>query len=311
MPNPPRSGIILSAARAPRGDQSVKKSLKLILVGVLFAGLLPLAGSAQSAVKCPSVRPPKLGFGKPLFIDKNRAGGEPVSVVAQDGSITVSAHAGTTHVYKNPEAAGGVGDFAGSYYNQTLNWRSEDGGESWQYIGLAGSPVGPHSGTSTGFSDPDLAIDGGGNLYNTEIDLANVAVFASPDDGQSWPTANPAAASGDRPWLTGGDEDGEVFLYVNQPKQLVAIDRHGVDVFARQSELPRRRQDDPRPAQAEDRVDRPEWERRCDLGRRRSDVEGLPRFAGGLDAILRSHRRRPCRLDLCGKRRGLQRIDRH
>jgi hypothetical protein len=198
----------------------VKRSLKFVLVTTLFAGLLPLAGTAQSAVKCPTGKPPKLDFGQPTFIDKTRAGGEPVSVVAEDGSITVSAHAGTTHVYKNPEAAPGAGDFASSYYNQTLNWRSEDGGESWQYIGLAGSPVGPHSGSSTGFSDPDLAIDGGGNLYNTEIDLANVSVFASPDDGQSWPTANPAAASGDRPWLTGGDEDGEVYLYVNSPKQL-------------------------------------------------------------------------------------------
>jgi len=197
----------------------VKKALKFVLVTTLFAGLVPLAGAARSAVSCPSVKPPKLGFGQPIWIDKNRAGGEPVSIVAQDGSITVSAHAGTTHVYKNPEAVAGAGDFAGSYYNQTLNWRSEDGGESWQYIGLAGAGTGPHSASSTGFSDPDLTMDAGGKLYNVEIDLANVAVFASPDDGQSWPTANPVAASGDRPWVTGAEAD-EVFLYVNLPKQL-------------------------------------------------------------------------------------------
>jgi hypothetical protein len=194
--------------------------LRFLLVPVLLAALLPLSGAASSSTaNCPSPKPPKLTFDKPTFIDKSRAGGEPVSQVAQDGSIIVSAHAGTTHVYKDPEAIGGGGDFAGSYYNQTLNWRSTDGGKTWAYVGLAGAPVGPHSPTSTGFSDPDLTMDAAGNIYNVEIDLANVAVFGSPDDGQSWPTANPVAASGDRPWVTGA-EANEVFLYVNLPKQL-------------------------------------------------------------------------------------------
>ncbi|HEV2756286.1 MAG TPA: hypothetical protein VG318_10995 [Actinomycetota bacterium] len=193
---------------------------KLLLVPALLASLLPLAGAAESApVRCPSMKPAPLKFGKPVFIDKARAGGEPVSIVAEDGSIIVSAHAGTTHVYKDPGALPGAGDFAGSYYNQTLNWRSTDGGKTWAYIGLAGAPAGPHSATSTGFSDPDLTMDAGGKIYNVEINLANVAVFASPDDGQSWPTANPVAASGDRPWVTGQEED-EVFLYVNLPKSL-------------------------------------------------------------------------------------------
>jgi hypothetical protein len=193
---------------------------KLLLVPALLASLLPLAGAAESApVRCPSMKPAPLKFGKPVYIDEARAGGEPVSIVAEDGSIIVSAHAGTTHVYKDPQALPGAGDFAGSYYNQTLNWRSTDGGKTWAYIGLAGAPAGPHSATSTGFSDPDLTMDAGGKIYNVEINLANVAVFASPDDGQSWPTANPVAASGDRPWVTGQEED-EVFLYVNLPKSL-------------------------------------------------------------------------------------------
>ena len=197
--------------------------LKILLAPALLAALLPVASNvAQSGpkVSCPSVaKPPKLDFKQPTYIDKNRAGGEPVSITAQDGSLIVSAHAGTTHVYKDPEAVPGAGDFANSYYNQVLNWRSDDGGKTWKYIGLAGAPAGPHSATSSGFSDPDLTMDASGKIYNTEINLANVAVFASPDDGQSWPTANPVAASGDRPWVTGAEKD-EVFLYVNLPKQL-------------------------------------------------------------------------------------------
>jgi hypothetical protein len=198
-------------------DMKISRVLLAIAVGV---ALLPLAGMARSeAVRCPSVKPPPLKFAKPLYIDETRAGGEPVSITAQDGSLIVSAHAGTTHIYKNPEALPGSGDFLVGYSNQTLNWRSDDGGKTWVYVGSAGLPAGPHSPTSTGFSDPDLSMDAGGKIYNVEIDLANVAVFSSPDDGQSWPVANPVASSGDRPWVTGAEPE-EVFLYVNLPKQL-------------------------------------------------------------------------------------------
>jgi len=154
--------------------------LKVLLVPVLLLGLLPVAGTARSAgVSCPSVKPAPLAFGKPSYIDKRRAGGEPVSIVAEDGSIIVSAHAGTTHLYKDPAAAPGAGDFAVGYYNQTLNWRSADGGKTWKYVGTAGAEEGPHSPTSTGFSDPDLTMDAGGKIYNVEINLANVSVFYS------------------------------------------------------------------------------------------------------------------------------------
>jgi hypothetical protein len=155
-----------------------------------------------------------------VYIDQNRAGGEPVSVVAQDGSIVVSAHAGTTHLYKNPEALPGIGDFAVGYANQTLNWRSADGGKTWSYVGTFGNPVGgPHTLTSSGFSDPDLTIDAGGRIYNTEIDLANDSVFSSNDDGQSFGRADILANTGDRPWLTGKDAD-EVFLINSGPLKL-------------------------------------------------------------------------------------------
>lgn len=174
----------------------------------------------EDVVTCPTPEAPAITFDEPRVIDPNRAGGEPVSVIAQDGSINVSAHAGTTHIYKDPAAAGGVGDFAIGYWNQTLNWRSTDGGKTWTYVGIAGLHEGPHSATSTGFSDPDYAMDQAGNIYNVEIDLANVAVFKSNDDGQSYLTANPEAWFGDRPWLTALEED-EVFLYVNLPKALL------------------------------------------------------------------------------------------
>ena len=193
----------------------------------LGLGYLTFDTQSSDEVTCPDVSPPDVEFGEPAFIDETRAGGEPVSVVAQDGSISISAHAGTTHVYKNPEAVPGAQDFVVGYFNQTLNWRSTDGGETWKYIGLAGQEAGPHSVTSTGFSDPDFAMDQAGNIYNVEIDLANVAVFSSPDDGQSYPIANGYSWFGDRPWVT-ALEEGEVFLYVNLPKQMLKSTDGGV-----------------------------------------------------------------------------------
>src|SRR5687768_10314904 len=98
----------------------MRRSLKLLVVPALLAGLLPLVNGASSTAggrKCPDVKPPKLAFGKPSYIDKKRAGGEPVAITAQDGSIVVSAHAGTTHIYKAPDAAPGSQDFVDGYTN--------------------------------------------------------------------------------------------------------------------------------------------------------------------------------------------------
>lgn len=164
---------------------------------VLVAALVPGSALGQTEVTCPDVSPPALSFDAPVVVDPNRAGGEPVTVAAEDGSISMSAHAGTTHIYKNPNAAPGYGDFGVGYFNQTLTWRSIDEGKTWKYVGQFGTDVGPHSLTSTGFSDPDFTMDAGGRIYNVEIVLANVAVFSSNDDGQTYHLAHPYASFGD------------------------------------------------------------------------------------------------------------------
>ena len=200
----------------------LRRRTALLASSVLLGSGLPVAVTALGAAPaCGSdLKPPALSFNKRVYVDDKRPGGEPVSVVGQDGSISVSAHGGTTHLYKDPTTlATGAADIATTYENQTLNWRSTDGGKTWKYIGIAGQSFGPHTATSSGFSDPDYAIDAGGRIYNTEINLANVAVFSSGDDGQTYSRGLAEVTSGDRPWLTAGRKD-EAYLYVNTGQQI-------------------------------------------------------------------------------------------
>ncbi len=200
--------------------------LRVLIAAAVAVGMLPAISAIAEEPVCDTVKAPEIAFDAPKYIDTARAGGEPVSQVAQDGSIIVSAHAGTTHVYKNPTAAPGAGDFLVGYGNQTLHWRSTDGGKTWKYIGIGGQSFGPHTPQSTGFSDPDLTMDQGGRIYDVEIDLANNAVFSSVDDGQSWPHGHPFVGPGDRPWLT-ALERNEIFLYINSLPKSWQVSRDG------------------------------------------------------------------------------------
>jgi hypothetical protein len=169
--------------------------------------LVPL-GAAADACVVPQQK--ALRFKPPVYIDQHRSGGEPVTIVAKDGSIIAGAHLGTTLFQPKtvPEA-----DWFTQYGNQTYVWRSTDDGQTWKRIEIApGVPL--HTTPSTGLSDPDFAMDSAGNLYGTEINLANVAVFSSHDNGQTWPDGNPVADSGDRPWLTARGPN-EVYLLIS------------------------------------------------------------------------------------------------
>jgi hypothetical protein len=196
-----------------------RRCIGLALTVATLAAVAPLSPAAAGPVRCPSVSAPDVRFGTPVYVDKVRPGGEPVSQVAQDGSIIVAGHASTSLLYKSPDAAPGLVDWASQYANQTYVWRSDDHAKTWDRIEEVDG-LGAHTKTSTGFSDPDFAMDDAGTIYGTEIDLVNVSVFSSTDDGRSFPNGNPIAGSGDRPWL-GALGPGEVFLIINAPQQLL------------------------------------------------------------------------------------------
>ena len=175
-----------------------------VLAGLQLAAAEPCGGSPTM---------PPLTFDAPQVIDAERAGGEPVVQALPDGALIYLAHAGTTHVKRTnmPDAK-----FVTPYDASEYLWRSEDAGDTWDYVGLGGLNRGPHSIGAVGFSDPTSAVDAAGNLYIAGIDMTNVWVARSADTGKSWRPANPVdTVITDREWLA-ADRADEVYLNGNQ-----------------------------------------------------------------------------------------------
>jgi hypothetical protein len=181
---------------------------RLTLVAGLaaFLGLLLTAGSGVAGKST-------LGFGTPIYVDQQLAGGEPEAIMdTLHGKFVYTSHEGTTHLYRDGYTMSPWGDFAfvANYCNQVNIWNSSDG-VNWFRARYLGSPCPQNPIQNTGFSDPDLTFDAAGRLYNTGIDLANDAIFSSPDGGTTWDKGTPYCHNGDRPWLAGGAAD-QVFM---------------------------------------------------------------------------------------------------
>ncbi len=153
------------------------------------------------------------------YIDTARAGGEPLIAVHPDGQLLWGSHAGTTHFYAPAAPSPTTGAFVENYQGQTYTYVSEDG-ETFDFVPRVGpadggllAPVGGIP--ATGFSDPEFAIDAAGNVYTSEINLANVAVYRSTDGGRSYGLQNVFAfTSSDRQWMEADRED-ELYMTAN------------------------------------------------------------------------------------------------
>ena len=164
-------------------------------------GLGAVASQATAA-------PPSFGAD---YVSTTLGGGEPFVIYSHGtGNLIYSGHEGTTHYDRLYTTTPGsscdlrtMTGFLCSYDNQVNIWYSSNQGRTWTKS--PGDPV------FTGFSDPSLTEDAGKNVYDTGIDLANDAVYASSDGGKTWNTGTPQCHEGDRPWLAGG-KGGEVFM---------------------------------------------------------------------------------------------------
>ena len=164
---------------------------------------------APSGPACPAPAP--LSFAEPSYVDTTRAGGEPLVATLASGRLVYSAHAGTTHFF-TPEAANpGSAAFVENYTGQTYVWTSDDSGATWQFR----PRVGPDNLPLSGFSDPEVATDAAGNVFFSEINLANVAVSKSSDAAETFTQQNFfGAILTDRQWMEADRED-ELYFVAN------------------------------------------------------------------------------------------------
>lgn len=138
-----------------------------------------------------------VAFAPVQIIDTDHAGGEPVILVDKKGVIIVSSHPGYTHL-RGPDT-----DLVTSSTGQAFVWRSENAGESWEFVGL---PVGVDNGprnAATSVSDPDLTMRPDGAILLTTLQsLATIPVEISTDSGRTWsgqPLHGPVGV--DRNWI--------------------------------------------------------------------------------------------------------------
>src|SRR3954470_11012776 len=181
--------------------------LRVLAVAAALAAALATSAVAQAA-------PSGLGFGPPIFVDRDLAGGEPLVFADHvNHTLVYTAHEGTTHLYRPGLVSGATAVWGADYRNQVNLWNSADGGRTWKRVNWAGGFVSPPV-SQTGFSDPDLTQDEGGRIYDTGIDLVNDALFSSSDGGRTWTQGTVNCSEGDRPWLAGARRN-EVFLATN------------------------------------------------------------------------------------------------
>jgi hypothetical protein len=144
------------------------------------------------------------------YIDTERAGGEPIVTTHPDGGLLWGSHAGTTHFYTPSSADGTTSAFFENYEGQTYQYRSDDGGIRWDFVPRTPiSTLDPNSGLpNSGFSDPEFAIDTAGNVFISEINLANIAISKSTDGGRSYQLQSLAEITmSDRQWMEADEED--------------------------------------------------------------------------------------------------------
>lgn len=149
------------------------------------------------------------------YIDTARAGGEPIVTTHPDGGLLWGSHAGTTHFYSPAAGDTQTSAFLENYEGQTYQYRSDDQGESWNFIDREPvSTLDPVSGLpNSGFSDPEFAIDLAGNVYISEINLANIAVSKSSDGGRTYTLQSLAEiTASDRQWMEADEEDVLYFV---------------------------------------------------------------------------------------------------
>lgn len=191
--------------------------LAMVIAGLPLAGSPSFAsparpGNVVGAAAGSCAAPTQTPEFEEAIIDTERAGGEPIVTTLDDGTLLWGSHAGTTHFYTPGAPDPDTESFLRNYNGQTYYYFSEDDGKTWEYVER---PPIPNEDLATlqgvpasGFSDPEFAVDAAGQVYISEINLANVAVSKSVDGGRTYGVANPLAFTiTDRQWMAADAKD--------------------------------------------------------------------------------------------------------
>lgn len=175
----------------------------LVITAVAVLSTSPAAGQEP----CPI--PTEPAAFEMEYIDETRAGGEPIIVTHPDGTLLWGSHAGTTHFYGPAAPDPQTAAFLENYEGQTYQYWSDDNGATWTFSPRTPINADPTSGLpNSGFSDPEFAIDSAGNVFISEINLANIAFSKSSDSGRTWTLQNVAGITlTDRQWMEADEED--------------------------------------------------------------------------------------------------------
>ena len=148
------------------------------------------------------------------YIDKSRAGGEPIVATHPSGRLLWGSHAGTTHFFGPAAPDEDTAAFLRNYQGQTYQYFSGDGGKTWEFVERLPNSDNPQAGApNAGFSDPEFAIDKAGQVYISEINLANIAFSKSTDGGRSYTLQSFFGLTlSDRQWMEADEKD---VLYVS------------------------------------------------------------------------------------------------
>lgn len=189
-----------------------------LLSGALLSPTAMAAVAAAKSSDSACAPPPSSMTFEARYIDTGRAGGEPLIRRHPDGHLLWGSHAGTTHFYAPAAPSPTTGAFVENYTGQTYYYvaEAEDDFQTWEFVprvGPSSADVAALAGIpASGFSDPEFAIDSAGNVYVSEINLANIAVSKSTDGGRSYTLQNVIAFSiSDRQWMA-ADRENELYM---------------------------------------------------------------------------------------------------
>ena len=150
------------------------------------------------------------------YIDKTRAGGEPIVATHPNGRLLWGSHAGTTHFYGPAAPDEDTAAFLRNYEGQTYYYFSGNAGKTWEFVERRPNMENQEAGLpNSGFSDPEFAIDKAGQVYVSEINLANVAFSKSTDGGRTYKLQSLLGLTlSDRQWME-ADEKDVLYLVAN------------------------------------------------------------------------------------------------